>query len=58
MRQFMLPGNDTTYLKLSKIYLKLVQQCGKNTKEFLGLVGILSKILDKEVELSFCILPN
>lgn len=56
--QFMLPGNDISYFNLSTIYLKLVQQCGKNAKEFLRLVGILSKILDKEAELLFCILTN
>lgn len=43
----MLPENDITHFKLSTIYLKLVQQCGKNTKEFLRLVGILSEVLDK-----------
>ena len=58
MGQFMLPGNDISYFNLSTIYLKLVQQCGKNAKEFLRLVGILSKILNKEVKLPFCTLPN
>ena len=54
----MLRGDDIAYFKLSIIYLKLVQQCRKNSKEFFRLVGILTEILDKEIELPFCILPQ